>query len=119
MIPLRDAVLFPGMMMPFLVGREHSLNALDAAIAKGSKSLSGCTTICSIYESSVEDIYTTGTIGIVLENLREEDGNPKVLVEGMSARDCSIGRYSEDYFCRDREVDLGAGFRSSRPLLRN
>jgi ATP-dependent Lon protease len=83
MIPLRDAVLFPGTMMPFLVGREQSILALDAALQKDRKVFLIAQRSASILNPNPGDLYSIGTVGIVLENLREENGNRKVLVEGM------------------------------------
>lgn len=83
-IPLRDAVLFPGTLMPFLVGREASVRALDAALQKDRKVFLVTQRSASILNPSAGDLFTTGTIGIILENLREENGNRKVLVEGTT-----------------------------------
>ena len=84
MIPLRDAVLFPGTMMPFLVGRDQSIRALDMALQKDRKVFLATQRSASILNPTMKDLFSMGTVGIVLENLREESGNRKVLVEGIA-----------------------------------
>jgi ATP-dependent Lon protease len=83
MIPLRDAVLFPGMMMPFLVGREYSLKALGSAIEKDRRLFLAAQRSAQITNPRLEDIFSIGCVGYVVESIRQDDGNTKVLVEGV------------------------------------
>ena len=83
MIPLRDAVLFPGMMMPFLVGREQSLKALDVAMGKDRFVFLATQHSAQVVNPQLKDIHSVGTIGLIVESIRYEDGNTKVLIEGL------------------------------------
>jgi ATP-dependent Lon protease len=83
MIPLRDAVLFPGMIMPFLIGRDQSLKALEIALAGDRRIFLAAQHSAKTLNPAMENIYSVGTIGVVIESLRCEDGNVKVLIEGM------------------------------------
>lgn len=83
MIPLRDAVLFPGMMMPFLVGREQSLRALQRAMAGDRRLFLAAQHSPRTLSPSTEEIFSVGTIGTIVESMRYDDGNIKVLVEGV------------------------------------
>lgn len=83
MIPLRDAVLFPGMMMPFLVGREQSLRALEKAMAGDRKLFLAAQHSPRTLNPGLGDIYSIGTVGSIVESIRYDDGNIKVLVEGL------------------------------------
>ena len=83
MIPLRDAVLFPGMMMPFLVGRESSLKALEAAMKKDRLVFLATQHSAQVVNPVLQDIHSVGTIGMIVESIKYEDGNTKVLIEGL------------------------------------
>jgi len=83
MIPLRDAVLFPGMIMPFLVGREASLRALGSALAGDRRLFFASQHSAETIDPSIDQICSIGTIGTVVENLRSPDGTFKVLIEGQ------------------------------------
>jgi ATP-dependent Lon protease len=83
MIPLRDAVLFPGMMMPFLVGREQSLRALQKAMSGDRRLFLAAQHSPRTLSPSTEEIFSIGTVGVIVESIRYDDGNIKVLVEGV------------------------------------
>jgi len=83
MIPLRDAVLFPGMIMPFLVGRETSLRALESALANDRRLFFASQHSAETIDPGIDQICSIGTIGTVVENLRCPDGTFKVLIEGQ------------------------------------
>ena len=96
MIPLRDAVLFPGMIMPFLVGREQSIKALETALAADRKIFLAAQHSAKTINPGVDNIYSVGTVGVIIESLRCDDGNIKVLIEGVErARilDAQFGDY--------------------------
>jgi ATP-dependent Lon protease len=83
MMPIRDVVIFPHMMTPFVVGRESSVRALEEAMA-GDKSIFLATQHdASIDEPRPNEIYNVGTIVKIVQSLRQADGNIKVLVEGV------------------------------------
>ena len=83
MMPIRDVVIFPYMMTPFVVGRESSVRALEEAMA-GSKQIFLATQHdASIDEPSPNEIYSVGTVVNIVQSLKLPDGNIKVLVEGV------------------------------------
>src|SRR5439155_5853896 len=91
MIPIRDVVIFPYMMTPFVVGRQSSVRALDEAIAGDKTILLATQHDASVKEPKPNEIYSVGTIVNIVESLRLPDGNMKVLVEGVErARVVSI-----------------------------
>ena len=83
MMPIRDMVIFPHMMTPFVVGRESSVRALEEALSGDRKIFLATQHDASIDEPSADDIYETGTIGNIVQSVRMPDGNIKVLVEGV------------------------------------
>ncbi|MGC2697512.1 MAG: endopeptidase La [Candidatus Angelobacter sp.] len=83
MMPIRDVVIFPYMMTPFIVGRESSVRALEEALASDRKIFLATQHDASIDEPKPHEIYTVGTIANIVQNLKLPDGNIKVLVEGV------------------------------------
>ncbi|MEG9432889.1 endopeptidase La [Terriglobus sp. ADX1] len=83
MMPIRDMVIFPHMMTPFVVGRESSVRALDEALTGDRKIFLATQHDASIDEPTSDDIYETGTIGNIVQSVKMPDGNIKVLVEGV------------------------------------
>ncbi len=83
MMPIRDVVIFPFMMTPFVVGRESSVRALEEAVA-GDKHLFVATQHdASTDEPKPGEIYSVGCIVKIVQSLKQGDGNIKVLVEGV------------------------------------
>jgi len=83
MMPIRDMVIFPYMMTPFVVGRESSVRALEEALTGDRKIFLATQHDAGIDEPRPEDIYTVGTIGNIVQSVKMPDGNIKVLVEGL------------------------------------
>ncbi len=83
MMPIRDMVIFPYMMTPFVVGRESSVRALEEALNGDRKIFLATQHDASIDEPKAEDIYPVGTIGNIVQSVKMPDGNIKVLVEGI------------------------------------
>ncbi|MBI2841697.1 MAG: endopeptidase La [Acidobacteria bacterium] len=83
MIPLRDVVAFPYMMMPFLIGRESSVKALDMAMATRRRVFLATQHDASVDDPKPSDIYTIGTIAQIMQSVRMPDNNVKVIVEGV------------------------------------
>ncbi|WP_300615225.1 endopeptidase La [Dokdonella sp.] len=81
-LPLRDVVVFPHMVIPLFVGREKSVRALDIAMESGRKILLVAQRSPDVDEPAPGDLYTIGTIASVLQLLKLPDGTIKVLVEG-------------------------------------
>ena len=97
MMPIRDMVIFPYMMTPFVVGRESSVRALEEALTGDRKIFLATQHDASLDEPSADDIYETGTIGNIVQSVRMPDGNIKVLVEGVE-RARSLEVNDEDGF---------------------
>ncbi len=97
MMPIRDMVIFPHMMTPFVVGRESSVRALEEALTGDRKIFLATQHDASVDEPSADDIYETGTIGNIVQSVRMPDGNIKVLVEGVE-RARSVEVSDEDGF---------------------
>lgn len=99
MMPVRDVVIFPFMMTPFVVGRESSVRALEDALAGEKKLFLATQHDASVDEPSPEEIYKVGTVVSIVQSLRLPDGNIKVLVEGIErARIVSVS--DEDGYYR-------------------
>src|SRR5579859_7411817 len=83
MMPIRDVVIFPHMMTPFVVGRESSIRALEDALAGDKKIFLATQHDASVDEPKPGDIFQVGTIANIVQSLKLPDGNIKVLVEGI------------------------------------
>ncbi len=83
MMPIRDVVIFPFMMTPFVVGRESSVRALEEALAGDKKIFLATQHDASIDEPKPNEIFQVGTIVNIVQSLKLPDGNIKVLVEGL------------------------------------
>jgi ATP-dependent Lon protease len=82
MMPIRDVVIFPHMMTPFVVGRESSIRALEEALAGDKKIFLATQHDASVDDPKPGEIYQVGTISSIVQSLKLPDGNIKVLVEG-------------------------------------
>ncbi|MCB0413096.1 MAG: endopeptidase La [Bdellovibrionales bacterium] len=82
LLPLRDLIIFPHMMMPLFVGREKSINALEEAMSKQVDIVLAAQRDAKINNPGPKEIYEVGTIGTIIQLLRLPDGTVKVLVEG-------------------------------------
>ncbi len=99
MMPVREMVIFPQMMTPFIVGREASVRALDQALAGEKKIFLATQLDASVDDPKPSEIYQVGTLANIVQSVRLPDGNIKVLVEGVErARILQIT--SEDGFFR-------------------
>jgi ATP-dependent Lon protease len=82
-LPLRDIVVFPGMIVPLFVGRDKSISALEDVSKEDKKILLCAQKNASVDDPSTEDIFRTGTLATILQLLKLPDGTVKVLVEGI------------------------------------
>jgi len=82
-VPLRDVVVFPHMMMPFVIGRPSSTRALEHALGKDKRIFLAAQHDASTDDPKPDDIYTMGCVANVVQSLKLPDGNIKVLVEGV------------------------------------
>src|SRR5512144_2830389 len=83
MVPLRDVVVFPHMMIPFVIGRQTSVRALEHALARGKRIFLSAQHDATRDNPAPEEIFTLGTVCNVVQSLKLPDGNVKVLVEGL------------------------------------
>ncbi len=84
LLPLRDVVMFPHMIVPLFVGREKSIAALESAMKYEKSIFMVAQKNAKDDDPKQEDIYQVGTIGIIIQLLRLPDGTVKVLVEGKT-----------------------------------
>src|SRR5205809_729675 len=103
LLPLRDIIVFPHMVVPLFVGRQKPIRALEEAMNKQKFILLAAQKDAKTNDPAEEDIYRVGTLGTVVQLLRLPDGTVKVLVEGKKR--ARIGRYLEnaDYFLIEAE----------------
>src|SRR5215468_1708820 len=103
LLPLRDIIVFPHMVVPLFVGRQKSIRALEEAMTKQKHILLAAQKDAKTNDPGEEDIYRMGTLGTVVQLLRLPDGTVKVLVEGKKR--ARIARYLEhgDFFLVDVE----------------
>ena len=83
-LPLRDVVVFPSMVIPLFVGREKSIKALDLAMDQDKRILLVAQKSPETDDPAAADLYEVGTLAQVLQLLKLPDGTIKVLVEGVS-----------------------------------
>lgn len=95
-LPLRDVVVYPHMVIPLFVGREKSIRCLEAAMDNDKQILLVAQKDAATDDPSISDLYTVGTVATILQLLKLPDGTVKVLVEGMQR--ASIDQFSEDDF---------------------
>ncbi len=98
MMPIRDVVIFPYMMTPFVVGRESSVRALEEALAGDKKIFLATQHDAQIDEPRPDEIYNVGTLANIVQSLKLPDGNIKVLVEGVERGKIISVSEEEGYF---------------------
>jgi len=98
LLPLRDVVVFPHMVMPLFVGRPKSIKALEAAMESGKSILLVAQKTASKDEPTVADLYEVGCIANILQMLKLPDGTVKVLVEGTQRAQINHIEDSLGYF---------------------
>src|SRR3989440_7622702 len=98
MMPIRDVVIFPHMMTPFVVGRESSVRALEQALAGDRKIFLATQHDATVDEPKPNEIYQVGTIVNIVQSLKLPDGNIKVLVEGVERGKVLEVKDSDGYF---------------------
>ena len=107
-LPLRDVVVYPNMVIPLFVGREKSIKALDLAMEGDKQILLVAQKSPDVDDPGAADLWTVGTVSTVLQLLKLPDGTIKVLVEGVSR--CAVEDYAEtDGYLRANARALEAG----------
>ena len=122
LLPLRDVVVYPGMVIPLFVGRDKSIRAVSAAMAASKQILLVTQKQATEDDPKPEDIYEVGTVSSILQLLELPDGTVKVLVEGASR--ARIEEYlpgGEHYSARVAELraETGAGASEIEGLSRS
>ena len=97
-LPLRDVVVFPYMVMPLFVGRAKSISALDEAMNEGKQLLLVSQKQADLEEPTVDDVFDVGTIANIIQLLKLPDGTVKVLVEGQQRAKINQFNDGEDHF---------------------
>lgn len=116
-LPLRDVVVYPHMVLPLFVGRQKSIKALEAAMVSDKQILLVAQKRADDDDPSLEDIYDIGTVSTVLQLLKLPDGTVKVLVEGSERGIVSRYDFHDDYIIAEtkpllseskapREIDI-------------
>jgi len=101
MLPLRDVVVFPHMVLPLFVGREKSINALEEAVQSGKQIFLAAQHDATDDDPAPENIFGIGTVANILQLLKLPDGTVKVLVEGVSRAGIVNYVETEDSFVVD------------------
>jgi len=84
LLPVRDVVIFPFMIVPLFVGRERSINAVDAALTKDRLIFAATQMDITKEDPDPEDLYISGTVCMIMRMLKLPDGRVKILVQGLS-----------------------------------
>jgi len=95
LLPIRDVVIFPFMIVPLFVGREKSINAVDMALTKERLVFLATQRDISDEEPQPKDLYQTGTIGMIMRMLKLPDGRVKILVQGITR--AVIKQYTQEH----------------------
>ncbi|MDC6480146.1 endopeptidase La [Gammaproteobacteria bacterium] len=97
-LPLRDVIVFPNMVIPLFVGREKSIKSLEVAMDTNKQIMLVAQKSADLDDPQDEDIYRFGTLATVLQLLKLPDGTIKVLVEGASRAEIKGKIYGDEYF---------------------
>ncbi len=84
LLPLRDIVIYPFMIVPLFVSRERSIRAVDEALGESRMILLACQKDLDKEEPQQEDLYTVGTVAVIMRMLKLPDGRIRILVQGIS-----------------------------------
>jgi ATP-dependent Lon protease len=110
-LPLRDVVVYPHMVIPLFVGREKSIRALEAAMDDDKRILLVAQKSAEVDDPQVDDIHELGTLSIILQLLKLPDGTVKVLVEGAERAGVIQFETTDEFFSAQIEAK-GAGEQS-------
>ena len=103
-LPLRDVVVYPHMVIPLFVGRDKSIKALDAVMQDSKQILLVAQKSAEVDEPDIADMYQVGTLASILQLLKLPDGTVKVLVEGGSRAKVKNIVSNDDYFSATIDV---------------
>ncbi|MGM0562762.1 MAG: endopeptidase La [Pseudomonadota bacterium] len=100
-LPLRDVVVYPHMVIPLFVGRQKSIDALDVAMKDNKQVLLVAQKSAEVDEPGADELYEIGTLATILQLLKLPDGTIKVLVEGVQRARVEALQQRDDYFVAD------------------
>ncbi len=103
-LPLRDVVVYPHMVIPLFVGRDKSIKALDAAMQDNKQILLVAQKSADVDDPTVDDVHEIGTMATILQLLKLPDGTIKVLVEGVQRARVTDLREGEEFFVAGFEL---------------
>ncbi len=103
LLPLRDIIIYPHMVVPLFVGRERSINSLEVALKQEKEILLVAQKNAKVDDPAEDEMYTTGTIGGVVQLIRLPDGTVKVLVEGRKRGKVKRFIPNDEYFLVEAE----------------
>ena len=115
-LPLRDIVVFPHMIVPLFVGREKSVRALEDVMKEDKQILLVAQKEASMDDPTPEDIHRMGTVGAVLQLLKLPDGTVKLLAEGGSRASIKNFTDASSYAPRKRRSVPSAFVVTEQPL---
>ena len=119
LLPVRDIVVFPYMVLPLFVGREMSIKAINEALAGNRMILLVAQRLLDVENPRPEDIYSIGTVGMIMRMLKLPDGRVKILVQGLAKAKIAEYLQTEPYYRVDIQtttVELGNVYlRQGRP----
>jgi ATP-dependent Lon protease len=102
-LPVRDIVVFPYMIIPLFVGREISIKAIDHALAADRMILLLTQKDLAVENPQASDLYTVGTVGMIMRMLKLPDGRVKILVQGLTKARAKKFSPGEEFFSADIE----------------
>ena len=103
-LPLRDVVVYPNMVIPLFVGRQRSIRALEASMVADKQVFLVAQKNSERDDPKEKDLYLYGTVATVLQLLKLPDGTVKVLVEGLQRGHVSQYKMVDDYIVAEVEV---------------
>ena len=106
MVPIRDVVIFPFMMVPFVIGRSSSVKALEEALARDKQIFLATQKDATQDNPGEDDIYRMGTIATIAQSIRLPDGNIRVLVEGNTRARALVIHEREEFLEADVEIEV-------------
>ena len=115
-LPLRDVVVYPHMVIPLFVGREKSIQALDAAMQDNKQILLVAQKSADIDDPNIDDVHEIGTLATILQLLKLPDGTIKVLVEGSQRARIEGMKESGDFFVAGYQLLSDAAAKDDQEL---
>lgn len=106
MLPLRDVVVYPQLVIPLFIGRDKSIKAIEEANKGDKKILLVAQKTAGTDEPNVKDLYTIGTVATILQMLKLPDGTVKVLVEGTERAEIDTFKEGKDYWSAKYKIIL-------------